>query len=279
VKISIANSIWYRLGYDVRVDFIERNKDFYNAEVRELDFADPGAPDTINRWIDSATAGKVKKMIDKISPYTMMYLINAVYFKGDWTHQFSEDETRDEEFTLENGSKKMVPMMQLEEQFRHARGNNLGMLRLPYSREQLAMYILLPDEGEDLDKIIGQLDEDSWKDMQSELKEQQVALRMPRYKVEYEKVLNDVLSSMGMGRAFRGGFSGINERLFISEVKHKAVIEVNERGSEAAAVTVVELTESLPPKPVEFIVNRPFLFTIADDRTGSILFMGKVAEP
>ena len=280
VQISIANSIWYRLGYDVKEDFVQRNKTYYNSEVRKLNFANPQAKDTINTWIDQATNGKIEKMIDRISPNVMMYLINAIYFKGDWTHQFSESATRDGEFTLETGGKKRVPMMHLEEEFRHARGDNLGFLRLPYGREKLAMYILLPDEGEDLDEIIRRLDEDSWNKVLSKLEEKEVILAMPKYRIEYGvKSLNDVLAKMGMGLAFAGGFSGINPKLFISRVMHKAVIDVNEKGSEAAAATVVDMAESIPPEPVEFIVDRPFLFAISDDRTGSILFLGKVAEP
>jgi serpin B len=280
VQISIANSIWYMPGYDVKEDFIQRNEAYYDSEVIELDFADPQAPDTINSWIDRATKGKIDKMIDSIPQDVVMYLINAIYFKGDWTYQFSESETRDEEFTLETGSKKMVPMMHLQEQFRHARADNLGILRLPYGREKLSMYILLPDDREDLDEIIAQLDEESWNQLKRQMEEKEVALAMPRYKIEYGvKLLNDVLIRMGMGLAFQGGFSGINPELFVSRVLHKAVIEVNERGSEAAAATAVEMTIGEPAEPVEFIVNRPFLFTISDDRTGSILFLGKVAEP
>jgi serine protease inhibitor len=280
VDVNIANSIWYRLGFKAKEDFIERNKSYYGSEVQELNFDDPQAADTINRWIDGATKGKIKKMIATIPPNIFMYLINAIYFKGDWTHQFSEDKTRDEEFSLESGATKQVPMMHLEEQFLHGRGDNLGMLRLPYGREKFAMYILLPDEGEDLEEIIAELDEQSWDKLKSELETRVVALTMPRYKVEYEKRLNDVLSIMGMNIAFgsQADFSGIDPGLFISEVRHKAVIEVNEQGSEAAAVTIVAMGKSAPPPRVEFIVNRPFLFTIADDRTGSILFMGKVAE-
>jgi len=281
VEISIANSIWYRLGFDADEDFIERNQMYYSSEVRELDFSDPGAPNTINRWIDGATKGKIEKMIDTISGGTVMFLVNAIYFKGDWTHQFSEDATRDEDFTLETGGTKTVPMMHMEEQFLHTKGNNLGLLRLPYGREKLAMYILLPDEGEDLDTIVGELDEESWSILMSGLHKKTVALALPTYRVEYGKLLKTALSRLGMDIAFlpQADFSGLSPGIWISEVNHKAVIEVNEKGSEAAAATVVEMVKSAPPEPVEFIVNRPFFFTIADDRTGSILFMGKVAEP
>ena len=282
VQISVASSIWYMQGYAVEEDFVQRNETYYNSEVLSLDFTDPGAADTINTWIDDATRGEIERVIDSIPPDVMMYLVNAIYFKGDWTHQFSESSTREEEFTLENGGRKMVPMMHVKKQFRHARVDNLGFLRLPYGREKLAMYILLPDEGEDLDAIVARLDIDSWNKLRSELEEKDVALTMPRYRIEYGvKDLKDVFIRMGMGIAFepQADFSGINPELFISRILHKAVVEVTEQGSEAAAATAVEMTKGIPSEPVEFVVDRPFLFTISDDRTGSILFMGKVVDP
>jgi serpin B len=282
VDTSIANSIWYRLGYDVEEEFIRNNETYYSAAVEELDFSNPQAADTINEWIDDATRGKISDMVSGIPPDMVMYLINAIYFKGDWTYQFSEKETRDGDFFLANGRKKMVPMMHQEEEFQHTRGDRFGVLRLPYGQRKLAMYILLPDEGENLEGIIGRLDQVSWYRLRTGLEEKEVTLAMPRFKVEYgAKILNPVLTKMGMGIAFgpQADFSGINPGAFISEVIHKAVIEVNEKGSEAAAVTVVSVEESAPPEPVRFIVDRPFFFTIADDRTGSILFMGKVADP
>jgi serpin B len=235
----------------------------------------------VNRWIEDATGGKIEKLIDRIPPDTVMYLINAVYFKGDWTNQFSEGKTPDEIFTLGTGATKTVPMMHMRGEFRHGRGNNLAVLRLPYGRENLAMYILLPDEGEDLEQIIGALDEQSWTSLTAEIAEKEVDLALPRYKVEYETLLNEVLTSMGMGPAFgaRADFTGIAPGIFISRVLHKAVVEVNEEGSEAAAVTGVEMTKAAPAEPVEFFVDRPFFFTITDDRSGSILFMGRIAEP
>jgi serine protease inhibitor len=211
----------------------------------------------------------------------VMYLINAIYFKGDWTHQFSEKKTRDGSFFLAGGAKKSVPMMHMEEELRYARANRCTALRLPYGQEKLAMYILLPDRGTDLDAIISEMDEESWRWLRSELEEEDIALAMPRYELEYEKTLNGVLASMGMGIAFgaEADFSGIHPGFSISEVIHKAVIEVNEEGSEAAAVTAAVLDQSAPPERIEFIVDRPFFFAIADDRTGCILFMGKVTEP
>ncbi len=282
MDINIANSIWYRLGFDVKEDFIERNKTYYQSEVRGLDFSDPASVDTINRWIGDATKRKISKMLSGISPDVVMYLINAIYFKGDWTHRFSEDYTRDEDFTLESGDVKTVPMMHINEEYRYSRGNSFGLLRLPYGREKVAMYILLPDEGESLDRIIEELNGERWKELTVGMEDGLAELALPKYRIEYGvKLLNGALSRLGMEIAFgpRADFSGISPGIFISEVIHKAVIEVNEKGSEAAAATVAEMMKSSLPRRIEFTVDRPFFFVIADDRTGSVLFMGKVADP
>lgn len=284
VEINIANSIWPRLGFNPKEDFIEINEKYYSSEVKELDFSDPGAVDTINGWIEDATEQKIKKMLTEISPDVVMYLINAIYFKGDWTYPFSEEATRDEDFNLEDGSTKKVPMMNMAEHFQYGQGDNFGILRLPYGQEKFSMYMLLPDEGVAVDSIIEGLDSGTWEEIRSGMSGMEVRLMMPKYKMEYGvKLLNDVLTDLGMGIAFgpEADFSGINPDIFISKVMHKAVIEVNEEGSEAAAATVVEMAESAMPAEeiVEFIVDHPFFFVIADDRSGSILFMGKVVEP
>ncbi len=284
VQINIANSIWPRLGFNPKEDFIEINEKYYSSEVKELDFSDPGAVDTINSWIADATEQKIKKMLKEIPPDVVMYLINAIYFKGDWTYPFEEEATFDDDFQIGDGSTKKVPMMNMVENFQYGQGDNFGILRLPYGQEKFSMYIVLPDQGEDLDGIIGGFNETSWKTLMAGLDDSKVILQMPKYKMEYGvKLLNDVLTDLGMGIAFGPGadFSGINPGIFISKVMHKAVIEVNEKGSEAAAATVVVMAESAAPveEMVEFIVDRPFFFVIADDRSGSILFMGKVVEP
>ena len=284
VQINIANSIWSRLGFNPKEDFVEINKKYYSSEVNELDFSDPSAVDTINGWIDDATEKKINKMLTEIPPDAVMYLINAIYFKGEWTYPFDEEATFDDDFHPGDSGTKKVPMMNMVENFQYGQGSNFGILRLPYGQEKFSMYIVLPDEGEDLDGIIGELDGTSWKELMGELGDNKVMLKMPKYKMEYGvKVLNDVLTDLGMGIAFgpEADFSNINPGIFISRVMHKAVIEVNEEGSEAAAATVVEMLESAMPvdEIVEFIVDRPFFFVIADDRSRAVLFMGKVVEP
>jgi len=283
-EMSIANSIWQRMDFDAKEPFIDINKKYYSSEVKKLDFSDPGAVDTINDWISDATKEKITKMLTEIPGDVVMYLINAIYFKGDWTYPFEEAATYDDDFYLNDGNTKKVPMMNIHEHFDYARGDDYGMIRLPYGQEKFAMYIVLPDDGVSIDSIIEGIDGQKWDQMIGSLSDSDVILSMPKYKMEYGvKLLNDVLTEMGMGIAFgpEADFSNISEGIFISKVMHKAIIEVNEKGSEAAAATVVEMAESAMPveEIVEFKVNRPFIFTISDDRTGAILFMGKVMDP
>jgi serine protease inhibitor len=284
IELAIANSIWMNLGFKAREDFIERNSKYYSSEVREIDFADAGAVDTINGWIADKTSNKIKKMLDAIPADAVMYLINAIYFKGNWTDEFDESMTADDDFYLADGSTKKVPMMNKWQELPYMASDGYSAVRLPYGQEKFSMYIILPDEGESLDSLISSLDADRWEEITGSFSERQIDLSMPKYKMEYGiKLLNDVLINMGMGIAFSpdADFSGIREEIFISRVLHKAVIEVNEKGSEAAAATVVEMVETAieVEEPVEFTVNRPFFFVIADDRSGSILFMGRVMEP
>jgi len=284
IDIAIANSIWYRLGFKVKEDFIERNKKYFSSEVNEIDFAAPEAVDTINGWIEEETRGKIDKMLSEIPADAVMYLINAIYFKGNWTYPFDENLTSDDDFYLLDGSTKKVPMMTQEENFPYYRGDNFSGVRIPYGQEKMAMYIILPDEGTGVDSVIESLDAEKWNEIKDSFYGSQVSLTMPKYKMEYGiKLLNDALAELGMGIAFGPGadFSGISPDIFISKVLHKAVIEVNEKGSEAAAATVVEMMESAMPveEIIEFVVDRPFFFVIADDRSGSIIFMGKVVEP
>ncbi|MBL7123536.1 MAG: serpin family protein, partial [Actinobacteria bacterium] len=284
IELAIANSIWHKLGFKAKEDFVERNKKYFSSEVKEIDFSTPEAVDTINGWIDEATKGKIEKMLTEIPPDAVMYLINAIYFKGNWTYPFDENLTSDDDFYLLDGSTKKVPMMSQEENFGYYDGDNFSAVKLPYGQEKMAMYIILPDEGVSLDSVTSSLDADKWNEIKESFYGSQVSLTMPKYKMEYGiKLLNDALAELGMGIAFGPGadFSGINPDIFISKVLHKAVIEVNEKGSEAAAATVVEMVTSMPmaEEIIEFRVDRPFFFVIADDRTGSILFMGKVVEP
>ncbi len=283
IELDIANSVWKRSGFEVKEDYLDRMAQYYYSTVQDLDFSKSDAPDIINKWIEDATRGKIDKMISEIDAMVMMYLINAIYFKGDWTYPFDEELTGTDDFYLEDGSTVDVEMMENYGDYKYSGDGDLEAVRLPYGRDMVSMYIILPPEGTGLDPAIEKITGDSWNGFTGSFAERELNLRMPKFKIEYGiKDLLPPLTRLGMGIAFTDSadFSGMHPDLFISRVDHKAVIEVNEKGSEAAAVTVVEMQlTSAPAEPIEFTADRPFFFVISDDRTGTILFMGKVADP
>ena len=283
VDLDISNSIWYRIGETIKEEFITTNRDAFDAEISEIDFSQADAADRINTWIKESTKSKIEKMLDPPLPAdVVMYLINAVYFKGHWTYEFDKDNTYPGIFTNIDGVEEDVDMMSMKGTVEYGEGDDYKVLRLPYGKEKLYMYFILP-ENSDISELTDNLDNEKFSEIrQSIAEEEDVIVGIPRYKVEYGiKNLNDVLKKMGMASAFEADadFSNIREGLFISRVLHKAVIEVNEEGSEAAAVTVVEMLESAEmEEPTRFVADRPFVFAIRDEATGTILFMGKYCK-
>ncbi len=283
IELSIANSIWIREGEIINQDFVDINQDAFDAWIREVDFSKDGAVDEINQWIDASTNGLIKKMLKSpISNDVMMYLINAIYFKGQWTKQFDKNKTIISEFNNGLGEQKPIKMMRMQETIDYMKGEDFKAVKMYYGNKKTAMYCLLPDEDLDINSFIETLDTNRWAQIQEGLTEvEDLVLQIPQFKMEYGiKNLNETLKSLGMSEAFEpnADFSGIREGLFISRVLHKAVIEVNEEGSEAAGVTVVEVKESAMEEPISFIADRPFVFIIADEEMGSILFMGKTFD-
>ena len=280
VEIAIANSIWSRQGVEFNPSFLHRNREFFEAEIGSLNFNDPQAPEVINGWVDTNTNGKIKQIVQRINPGTLIFLINAIYFKGSWQKEFDKSATRDGIFHLSDGGKKRVQMMYRKGAYPHFRGENFEAARLPYGDGRVKMYVFLPNRDSNLHDFIKQLNAENWSNWMSQFQEttDDSEMILPRFELEYEVKLNDTLTALGMGIAFGMGadFSGMGTQLFISEVRHKTIIEVNEEGTEAAAVTAVVGVKSLPPA---FRVDRPFFFAIHDDRTQTILFMGIVTEP
>ena len=278
VEISIANSIWSRQGVEFNPDFLERNRVFFGAEVASLDFSAPEATEIINEWVNTNTNGKIEKIVDRISPQTLLFLINAIYFKGNWQDEFDKSQTRPGIFHLSDGNEKRVEMMRREGEYPYFRGENFEATSLPYGDGRLGMYIFLPNRDSNLNKFLGNLNAGNWGDWISQFQDRRHDMMLPRFKLEYEVSLNDTLEALGMGIAFGSGadFSGMGPSLFISEVKHKTFVEVNEEGTEAAAVTAVVGVKSVPSV---FRVDRPFFFAIYDAETETILFMGTVTEP
>jgi serpin B len=285
VLLEIANSIWYRKGYDVLPQFIDVNKEFYDALVYPLDFNKPNAPDAINNWVKDKTHGKIREIIRQIPAETVMYLINAIYFKGSWQYEFDKEQTDDDEFYPDDGSSVMVPFMQQQGTFRYGTNELFSMVEMAYGQGDFSMLVLLPNANHTTNEIVDSFTPENWNGWIEGLTEKTMEIHLPKFTYEYKNLLNDELTALGMGVAFAdtADFSKINstDKLFISKVLHKSFVEVNEEGTEAAAVTSVEisLTAFPGPEPLQFFVDHPFLFAIREKNTGTILFIGRVRNP
>lgn len=236
----------------------------------------------INNWCAKQTNDKITEIIDNTSG--MMYLINAIYFKGIWVSKFDKSNTRRESFYQTNGQTVQVDMMRQTDQFNYCSDENCGYLELPYGNNAFSMILMLPHEGKTTYDVIQSLDNDSWQ-VTNRMSGYEVNIRLPRFRAECKyEMEKDILPAMGMKAPFTGmaDFSGISDvPLYISEVIHKTFVEVNEEGTEAAAVTSVEMDFAAAPgvkKPIDYFVNKPFLFAIRENSTNIILFFGKIGE-
>ncbi|MFO7736306.1 MAG: serpin family protein [bacterium] len=287
--LAIANSVWMDDDFEPRVKekFLDVLDESYDAEAYALDFNDPDSVDVINDWVKENTMEKIEKIIEEIGADTVMYLINAIYFKAAWTITFDKESTYDGEFTCSDGTKKTVEMMTFKDNQDfdfYSSGSEEGdysVIRLPYGREKFAFYGIVPNGGS-IDALISEMAENGIDSYLSNLVEtEEVPVIMPKFKFEYEKSLVDIFKTLEMEKAFKtGGFLELAENgdnLYISDIIHKTYIEVNEEGTEAAAVTAVAVGETAMPSG--FYGNRPFVYLIRDDRSDTILFMGKVEDP
>ncbi len=288
VKMKIANSIWSDKGFPMLPLFLERLKTYFNATAQELDFRDPASADIINNWVKKNTNGKIEKIVEAIPGGIVAFLINAVYFKGDWLYQFNPGKTEKQDFTLASGSTVKVNMMQQEAEVAYYRSEDVTMVELPYGNSLYRMTILLPAPSSQplslnqfINKHLNQASMRKWIDNLE--KTEDVIIKMPKFDFNYKKTLNGILKTMGMGIAFsprKANFSNMSPaQIFISKVKHKAAITVDEKGTEAAAVTSVSIgITSVQPNP-KIVLNRPFVFLIREKVSGTILFMGQVYNP
>lgn len=282
VIFNIANSIWYRQNKQIVPEFLRVSQTYFDATVRAMDWSDPGAADTVNHWVDVNTNGKIKEIIEPpISPDVAMLLINAVYFKGSWTWQFNPDSTTEETFYYADGTQGVCRMMHREDTIQYAYTGLLVAVDIPYGGGNFSVTLLMPSHDNTIEDIIAELNQESWSAWIGALHSEHQLLGLPKFKFAYEKRLDSILLDMGMQAPFdpaRADFSNmfVDGVGWISEVKHKAFVQVDESGTEAAAVTMVVVTDSYRPPPV---FNRPFLFVIRERESGTILFMGKVADP
>ena len=285
--IGIANSIWYRQGATIKAPFIEANRTFYDAEVEAIDFTSPTAVSTINGWCAQKTNNRIKEIVKRVDPTTFMYLINAVYFKGTWTTRFEKKHTFSTDFHRADGSTQKVQMMNLKDTFRCASSDVCDYLEMDYGNHAFSMVVMLPKDGKTTRDVIAAMDGKKWAEAMQSLTLKEIHVFLPRFKAECEyKMHKQILPDMGMKLPFnpeQADLSGIADisafgRLFISSVIHKTFVQVDEEGTEAAAVTSVHVMPTGESSMQVFTVDRPFVFVIREKGTGVILFIGEIGE-
>ena len=289
VELGLANSIWYRQpGFPApQEDFLERCRQYFDALVTGLDFNLPEAAPTINAWVAEHTGGRIEQIVQgPISSEVIMFLINAVFFKGSWTYRFDPDRTEDGYFYRADGSDVACRMMTQRGLFRHYDHQNFRILDLPYGDGAFRMTIFLPRPGRDLDSLLEDIDVQDFDGEQMStwlgfLRSDSLDIYLPKFTLEYELELKEVLSALGMEIAFTPAadftqmFAGGG--VWIDKVKHKTFVEVDEEGTTAAAVTSVVMVNSIDDS--QFYVDQPFAFVIREAGSGTILFLGKIMDP
>ncbi len=284
VDLSLANAVFYREGFDVKPPFISSMQDAFDAKIQELDFSQAASVDTINQWASNNTKGKLPEVMDNIDPNMVMFLMNALYFKGDWTTQFNKDATERRPFTLKNGEEVMVDamyeagmvsMLHYEEEYK--------VIEMPFGRKNFSMLVVVPWIS--FDTFLEDLTPELWNGIMGHLEGAsswtETSVMLPKFRFEFDKQLNDHLQALGMVDAFDESFadlSGISDNhLYVDFVKQNTFVEVNEQGAEAAAVTTIGITYT--SVPAVFMVDRPFVFAIRERTTNTLLFIGKVMNP
>lgn len=291
VTLTLANSVWYRNTFAVATSFQDLLRQSFKAEVSAQDFSDPATVGRINNWASQQTNGRIPKVIDQITNDNVLFLLNALYFKGDWKTQFKPESTVETPFWLPDGNRVNVPMMRLETDLRRAFKPNYVAFELPYGSDRYAMTVLLPaptaqntmlpTTPPSADALLQSLTGAEWTQLQKDMTTGKIDIGLPRFTLSYEIKLNDALKAMGMPTAFtdRADFTKINPNggLFLSFVKQNTYVAVDEKGTEAAAVTTGGI--SVTSMPVPYLCDRPFVFIIHEKTSGTVLFVGKVADP
>lgn len=287
VQFDIANSIWYKHPDfpAPEVDFLQRCEDYFGALVAGLDFSAPDAAQTINAWVEESTNGKIEEIVeDPIDPLICMFLINAIYFKGSWVYQFDESQTQDTLFYLSDGTTATCKMMSQKAIHGFLFNDDFQAVDLPYGDGAYSMTLFLPWEDGDINALIAQMEPENLSSWLTQFSSDSVNVFIPRFTLEYDRELKDDLTALGMGIAFdpdeanfRNMYSSIPQ-VWIDKVKHKTFVEVNEEGTEAAAVTDVEMGYSSVTNPA-FRADRPFVFMIRENESGTIMFIGKIVDP
>lgn len=287
IELGVANSLWARQGVTFKADFLTRNRQFFGAEITALNFDSPHAKTTINNWVSRKTKGRVPSVIDQIEAQHVLFLINAIYFKGQWQKRFEKAQTRAAPFYLPSGVKQQIPMMSQAGNYQYFQGDKFQALCLPYGNGNTGLYLFLPAQDSSMPSFLKGFSYEVWLQWMSRFQEMPGEVRIPRFKLDYKVNLNEALKALGMEVAFtrdNADFSGMcfQHDLFISEVRHKAIVDLNEEGTAAATATSVGVGVTsvvATPQSFSFVANRPFLLVIRNQSSGAILFMGIVTEP
>lgn len=283
VKLAIANSMWSRQGFSVKGSFKEVLAGVFSSEIYSEPF-DATTVRKINQWASDNTQGKIEQVIDNINSDLVMFLMNALYFKGDWKYTFDKGQTKDWNFQLDGGSEKQVKMMFVESDLRSYSNANYSAVELPYSSGQFNLTFFVPHSGKNLSEVIQNFDQEEWESVQQRLTKTGVKAGLPKFTMDYEIQLKNVLSQMGMAQAFGPGaeLRGIADAdLEVGFVKQNTFLGVDEEGTEAAAVTTIGivLTSVGPGTPQTIIADKPFFFVISENTSNTILFTGKIVNP
>ena len=279
-EMRVANSIWGHGTLPLEAAFTEAGRTFFEAEVATLDFGSPEALTAINGWVDRATGGRIPRLLEEVSPQEVLFLINAIYFKGKWRTAFDIRDTRAAPFRGADGRERVAQLMALKDELRYDETEAYQAVDLLYGNGAFAMTVLLPKAEWTPAQLLAAFDPESWSALASRFEERDVTLLLPRFRVEYGRKLKEDLAALGMGIAFdaTADFYRIADvapdRLYITRVDQKTFVEVNEEGTEAAAATAVGVGRTSAPVPVEMRVDRPFAFAIRERLSGAVLFLG-----
>lgn len=281
VVLALANSIWYRNSFSVKNDFLVDVKNFYNAKITPMAFV-PSDVDIINQWASDNTNGKIKKVIDNIDDDAVMFLMNALYFKGDWRNKFDQKNTVNEAFTNEDGTKKTVKMMNMTDTLSYAVMDKFRVAQKPYGNSQFTATFILPNDEENITDIFANMTRNKWKEVLAKTHINEVRFSLPKFTFTGDYVLNNTLMKMGITDIFSANadfYKLSNTHTQVSFVKQDVYLGVDEIGTEAAAVTTIGMITTSMPQIIDFKCNKPFGIVISERTSGIVLFMGKITNP
>jgi serine protease inhibitor len=279
-QFRIANSIWYRQTFPFNASFLDESKQYFDARVQALDFSSPSAVTTINSWVSDQTNQRITRILDGIDPTEVMFLVNAIYFKGIWQKQFDKSQTVDAVFHAADGTQANVPMMARGAGVQYTGTSEYSAVDLPYGNSAFTMTVVLPNPNTDIDTFAESLDQTKWNSLVGSFRDSEMEVFLPRFRIQWGRLLNDDLRTLGMRLAFDAAdftrMSPLGNQLVITRVLQKTFVDVDEEGTEAAAATLVGI--GLTSLPAAFRADHPFMVVIRERFSGTILFIGKIAK-